>query len=102
LKPDKNGNKTSQNFIGTEGNVIGTTRYGKDGFKYYTNGKYSVDIWTPYRKSAADVAKAACEKGASPIREIDKYKPGYFWHYHPRNKKRKRKNSYIFYGAARG
>ena len=66
------------------------------------NGKNSVDIWTPYRKSAADVAKAACEKGASPIREIDKNKPGYFWHYHPRNKKRERKNSHIFYGAARG
>ena len=66
------------------------------------NGKYSVDIWTPYRKSAADVAKAACEKGANPIREIDKNKPGYFWHYHPRNKKRQRKNSHIFYWAARG
>ena len=61
-----------------------------------------MDIWTPYRKSAADVAKAACEKGASPIREIDENKPGYFWHYHPRNKKRERKNSHIFYGAARG
>ena len=36
---DKDGNKTSQNFVGTEGNVIGTTRYDKDGFKYYTYNK---------------------------------------------------------------
>ena len=36
---DKDGNKTSQNLVGTEGNVIGTTRYSKDGFKYYTYNK---------------------------------------------------------------
>ena len=36
---DKDGNKTSQNFVGTEGNVIGTTRYSTDGFKYYTYNK---------------------------------------------------------------
>ncbi|WP_330680272.1 RHS repeat-associated core domain-containing protein, partial [Clostridioides difficile] len=36
---DKDGNKTSQNFVGTDGNVIGTTRYSSDGFKYYTYNK---------------------------------------------------------------
>ena len=36
---DKDGNKTSQNFVGTDGNVIGTTRYGNEGFKYYTYNK---------------------------------------------------------------
>ena len=60
-----------------------------------------MDIWTPYRKSAADVAKAACEKGASPMREIDENKPGYFWHYHPRNKKREKKFSYFLWISER-
>ncbi|MEG0097726.1 MAG: RHS repeat-associated core domain-containing protein, partial [Cetobacterium sp.] len=36
---DKDGNKTSQNFIGADGNVIGTTRYSNEGFKYYTYNK---------------------------------------------------------------
>ena len=36
---DKDGNKTSQNFIGTDGNIIGTTRYSSEGFKYYTYNK---------------------------------------------------------------
>lgn len=36
---DKDGNKTSQNFVGTEGNAIGTTRYSTEGFKYYTYNK---------------------------------------------------------------
>lgn len=36
---DKDGNKTSQNFVGTEGDIIGTTRYDNDGFKYYTYNK---------------------------------------------------------------
>ena len=36
---DKDGNKTSQNFVGTDGNVIGTTRYSSEGFKYYIYNK---------------------------------------------------------------
>ena len=38
-KENKDGNKTSQNFVGTKENVMGTTRYNKDGFKYYTYNK---------------------------------------------------------------
>ena len=36
---DKDGNKTSQNFLGIDGNVIGTTRYSSEGFEYYTYNK---------------------------------------------------------------
>ncbi|MCC3866629.1 RHS repeat-associated core domain-containing protein [Terrisporobacter mayombei] len=36
---DKNGNKTSQNFVGIEGNIIGTKRYSKERFKYYNYNK---------------------------------------------------------------
>ena len=59
-----------------------------------------MDIWTPYRKSAADVAKAACEKGASPIREM-KINQDIFGTI-IQEIKRERTNSHIFYGSARG
>ena len=36
---NKYGNETSQNFLGIDGNVIGTTRYSSEGFKYYTYNK---------------------------------------------------------------
>ena len=36
---DNEGNKTNQNFLGVEGNIIGTTRYNENGFEYYIYNK---------------------------------------------------------------
>ena len=54
---DNDGNKTSQNFIGTDGNIIGTTRYGSEGFKYYT---YNKDV-------QGSTTSVVGEDGISPV-----------------------------------
>ena len=54
---DKDGNKTSQNFVGTDGNVIGTTRYSNEGFKYYT---YNKDV-------QGSTTSVVGEDGISPV-----------------------------------
>ncbi|MDY3374185.1 MAG: DNRLRE domain-containing protein [Terrisporobacter othiniensis] len=54
---DKDGNKTSQNFVGIDGNVIGTTRYGSEGFKYYT---YNKDV-------QGSTTSVVGEDGISPV-----------------------------------
>ncbi|MEG0857088.1 MAG: RHS repeat-associated core domain-containing protein, partial [Terrisporobacter sp.] len=54
---DKDGNKTSQNFIGADGNIIGTTRYSNEGFKYYT---YNKDI-------VGSTTSMVAQDGTSPV-----------------------------------
>ena len=54
---DKDGNKTSQNFLGIDGNVIGTTRYSNEGFKYYT---YNKDV-------QGSTTSVVGEDGISPV-----------------------------------
>ena len=54
---DKNGNKTSQNFLGIDRNVIGTTRYSSEGFEYYT---YNKDI-------QGSTTSIVGEDGTSPV-----------------------------------
>lgn len=54
---DKDENKTSQNFVGTDGNVIGTTRYSNEGFKYYT---YNKDV-------QGSTTSVVGEDGISPV-----------------------------------
>ena len=54
---DKDGNKTSQNFLGIDGNVIGTTRYSSEGFKYYT---YNKDV-------QGSTTSVVGEDGTSPV-----------------------------------